>query len=326
MKKKLIVFLLLIIICLISCSKLKEKKDTFVAMSTYIDITLYGEEMEILDEAYDEIKELYKYIHKLSDPYNAYNGVNNLYTINNSNEYLYVDFYLFDMISIANSLKTVSKGYFNPFMGRLNNIYKDIINKNHSKNDILNENIIIEELEIINNTDIELDEENIKIKRIGNGQIDLGAIAKGYATEKAKEILEKYNINSYIINAGNSSLLLGTKNENDYFNVGIKNIDNFSIKVMSKAIATSSIYEQQTIIDEEVYHHIINPYNGKPSNNYDIITLIGSDSTAQDALSTAFMSMTIDEIKEICDKYNYDVLVFKNNKLLFSSSLEQIYE
>ena len=46
------------------------------------------------------------------------------------------------------------------------------------------------------------------------------------------------------------------------------------------------------------YHHIINPVTGYPSNTFRTVSVVCSDSTFADAITTGLMAMTMDEGKE----------------------------
>lgn len=331
MKKKYI-FIILILVSLlatvltqIACDNSCYKKGTIYALSTYIDIEIYASDETICEETYTYVEKIYKDINKLADSYTEYEGINNIYTINNTNEEVIIDTKLFDLLKYAVYYQETTNGYFNPFMGDLNNLYKDIINKVNDISNIELEEKIKIELNKTNNTKLVFNKEKLSVRRIGEGKIDLGAIAKGYATQLAKEYLLKNGITEYLINAGASSIALGEKNNSSYYNVGINSIDNVILKVKNRDIGTSSILEQLITYNETTYHHIINPYTGKPENYYDIVTIIGKDSILLDAFSTAMMSMSLEEIKSFSETMEINVILYKDNKLLYASKKENIY-
>lgn len=322
---KIIIVLIisLSILLLSSCSQVIEKKGSIYAMKTYIDITLYSNSKEKNNNAYNEIEKIYKDIHKLADNKNEYPGLNNTYVINNTNEKVVVNDYLFELLSLSNKMLIDTNGYYNHFMGNLIDIYKDIIK---TKDDsILSNKLIDEELKIINQTKLVLNKETKEVQLIGEGKLDLGAIAKGYATKLAREYLINNGFKYFLINAGNSSISLGEKVNDESYKVGINSVPNFILKQKNIDISTSSINEQKVLIDDKLYHHIINPKNGKNENYYDVVTILGEDSGHLDALSTAIFNINIsleeelDVIKHLEIVFDINIYIFKDGKKLYST-------
>lgn len=320
--------IIILVICfsifvLVCCSSIKEKKGSIYAMNTFIDITLYSDSNDKNIHAFNEIENIYKEIHKLADNKNEYSGLNNTYVINNTNEKVVVNDYLFELLSIANKMFIDTNGYYNPLMSNLTNIYKDIISTKDDSQ--LNNKLIDEELKIIKETKLFLFEETKEVQLLGEGKLDLGAIAKGYATKLAKEYLISNGFKYYLINAGNSSITFGEKDNGEKFKIGINNISNFILEEKNCDISTSSVYEQKITINNKLYHHIINPKTGTNENNYDIVTIVGGDSAYLDALSTAIFNINInieDEliiIKQLETLFNINIYIFKDGNRLYST-------
>ena len=152
----------------------------------------------------------------------------------------------------------------------------------------------------------------------------LGGIAKGYTLDKVKSYLDKKSISKYLVNAGQSSILLGEKNEGDgYFNVGISELDNTYLKLKNCVVSTSGVNPQGVKIGDVTYSHIVNPVTGSAINNYDAVVVISTNGTLGDAFSTSFMLSSLDEIKEAEAKYNLQVIAIKDKQVLYkSNSLE----
>jgi thiamine biosynthesis lipoprotein len=101
------------------------------------------------------------------------------------------------------------------------------------------------------------------VTRVGEAEIDLGGIAKGYALDIAKQYLDSKKVTKYIIDAGSSSILLGEKDTKDgLFNIGLKDIKNAYLKAKNCFVSTSGTSEQLTVIDGVKYSHIVNPKTG----------------------------------------------------------------
>ena len=148
--------------------------------------------------------------------------------------------------------------------------------------------------------------ENLSIKVEGNNlykvsvksgaSLTVGAIAKGYAADKVKEIYEK-NKATGLINLGTSTMIAtGDKT----YNIGIKNPRKEGellgvVKLKNAALSTSGDYERYFIKNGVRYHHIIDPKTGYPANNgiasaTVIVPLSHENAGAvSDALSTALV-------------------------------------
>ena len=153
--------------------------------------------------------------------------------------------------------------------------------------------------------------------------MDLGGIAKGYATEKVHEYLDSINVTSYILNAGNSNIILGNK-AGDVFSVGLKSpfkSEYYEIlKLKDVSIGTSSMEHQHTLIDGVYYSHLLNPKTGKPATYYDALTVFGVDSARLDAYSTACFAMDVDDVNAFLEEKDYKWVAFKNDEIVYKSS------
>lgn len=125
-------------------------------------------------------------------------------------------------------------------------------------------------------------------------QIDLGAIGKGYAVDKALEVIKKYGIDNACINLGGNIYVLGAPPGKKAWNVGVqhprKNDEILGyLELKGEATATSGDYERFFEINGERYSHIIDPRTGWPVNGSGTIavTVIAPTGTQVDALSTS---------------------------------------
>ncbi len=122
-------------------------------------------------------------------------------------------------------------------------------------------------------------------------QIDLGGIAKGYAVDRAITLLTDRGIASAIITAGGDSRILGDKKGRPWM-VGIRDPRNkqaliAALPMTDAAISTSGDYERYFESDGIRYHHIISPNTGESVHSIRSVTVLGTDTTTTDALSTS---------------------------------------
>ena len=131
-----------------------------------------------------------------------------------------------------------------------------------------------------------------------NSWIDLAGIAKGYAADEAKKIIDDAGVKGAYISFGGSSLYLSDK-AGESWTLGIVDPVKSAyrgtfakIEVKNKFVATSGTYENRYVVGGKTYHHIIDPATGRPSESGLIsVTLVGGSGTETDALATAMIIM-----------------------------------
>ena len=133
-------------------------------------------------------------------------------------------------------------------------------------------------------------------------RIDLGAVGKGYAAEKAARALEEAGYTSVALNLGGNVRTLGTKPGRDPWVAGIQDPDQpadsaylMRISLTGASLVTSGSYQRFFEADGVRYHHIISPRTLSPRNDYVSVTIRAEDSGLADALSTAVFNMDMDE-------------------------------
>ena len=301
---------LFLVIPLTACQQSPALESKVFCFDTMVEIKLSEGNKEDLTE----IKKIFNYYDQISDNYQA-REISNVYTINQTNDEVVVDKELYDLLKVSFDVKNEGANYFNPLCGSLVKKWKESL-KNKQ---ILAENTINEELLKINSSSISFKEDN-KIKRVGEAEIDLGGIAKGYALDMAKSYLDSKSISKYLLNAGSSSTMLGEKNSKDgLFTVGLRDLEGSYLKLKNCVISTSGIDVQGVTIDGVTYSHIINPITGSAINNYDAVVVISEKGYLGDALSTSMMMNTIDEIKTIETEHNVKTLVIKDKKIVYQN-------
>ena len=136
----------------------------------------------------------------------------------------------------------------------------------------------------------------------GKGKIDLGGIGKGFAIDKAAEVLADWEVEEVVINGGTSTVLALGKE----WNLGIggpwgEKVGVTTIKLKDQALSGSGT--------EVKGGHIFNPATGKPATRHLAAWAIHPSAAASDALSTAFMMMEAKKIKQLCAE-NRDITAF----------------
>ena len=308
MRNKLLTFIFIISL-LTSCSN-NIKKDGFFAFDTRINVSIENASEDNLNY----IKEICLYLDKLSDNYQA-RDINNVYSLNQSNDDIKVDKDLYDLLKSAYEVNSKGANNFNLMCGSLAKLWKNNI-ENPQIPDILD---IQNELNKIENSSLLFKEDNV-IQRVGEAEIDLGGYVKGYALDKIKDYLKAHELTNYIINAGNSSVLLGEKNNGENYNVGIKGLDGYLFKLKNCVISTSGTLEQSIEINGKTYSHIVNPYNGDAEAKYDSVVVISKDGAFSDAMSTSLFMASKEEMIKAEEEYDVRVIAIKDGNVFYMNN------
>lgn len=156
-----------------------------------------------------------------------------------------------------------------------------------------------------------------------DGKIDLGAVAKGYAGDKAIEILKNNGISSGLISLGGNVQTIGGKPDGTPWNVAVRDPfseDNFGIlRITDKAVVTSGNYERFFEENGKLYHHIIDPSDGYPADNGIVsATVIGDKGALCDALSTAIFVMGAEKAEELWrSRSDFEMILVTDEKEIF---------
>lgn len=185
---------------------------------------------------------------------------------------------LFSMLERCISYSKLYEGYFDVTVGPLTNYWG--FNSDHPIETLPDSSKIKELLELVNYNFISLDYNDSTIRYKKDGVIiDLGGIAKGYALDKASEVMKKKGVRDFIINGGGDLFASGRKANGNKWVVGIKNprkndLLDAKFEVENTGVMTSGDYERFKIINMVRYHHIFNPKTGFPSNTSRSATVI----------------------------------------------------
>lgn len=306
-------------------SRSNEKKSSDIfAMDTYMNMQVYGENADIaLDKAEQEIYRLEKLFSVTDDS-------SEVYKINNSGgKKIEISEDVRRIIEFSEDMRVKTDGSFDI------RIYPLLKEWGFTTGDykIPDSERIVQLKKITENTEIFLEEEFLICSE--NGEIDFGAAAKGYTSDRIVEIFKKNSIESAIINLGGNVHAFGKKPDNSLWNVAVT--DPFSpdetmgiLRVSDKAVITSGNYQRYfTGDDGKKYCHIINPSTGYPAESGLVsVTVIGENGLLCDALSTAFFVMGREKT-EVYLKNQSEVsvlLVQTDGTLVISEAISDYFE
>ena len=141
-------------------------------------------------------------------------------------------------------------------------------------------------------------------------QLDLGAIAKGYAADRAAEVLLRHGVKNALVDIGGELRLLGQRpgNPSRPWLTGVRNPRGNDaverLELESAAVATSGDYERFFMHGGRRYEHIIDPRRGMPlTEGVAAVTAIHPSSClSADALATTMTVLGVEEGKAFLER------------------------
>ena len=134
--------------------------------------------------------------------------------------------------------------------------------------------------------------------------LNFGAIAKGYALDKAIDIFRRNGHRHFYINLGGSSIYYAHPSEP--LKVEIINPlskEKIFINIKNQALSTSGNYLQSTLINGKRYSHIINPITGLSTDGIISCSVLIDSNILADIFSTYFFLLGIENSKTIFPKW-----------------------
>nr|MBP6143710.1 FAD:protein FMN transferase [Proteocatella sp.] len=285
---------------------------------------------------YDDLTEY----HRLYDIYTDYDGLNNIKTINDNAgiKPVKVDQKIIDMLVFSKSMYELTDGKTNIAYGSVLKIWHEY--RTDGIDDPENAELpplkkLQEASEHTDINDVIIDRENSTVFLSDPMMsLDVGAIAKGYATEQVADKLAANGLVSGILNVGGNVRAIGNNiKTGEPWSVGIQNPDSESeeailnlVNLEETSMVSSGDYERYYTVDGKRYNHIIDTKTLFPAENFTAVTVICEDSGMADALSTAIYCMDFEQGHELIQSIEGSeaMWVFKDKSIRYSEGFEAL--
>lgn len=317
--KKLICLILSVALAvglLCSCSRnVYPLSSTQIMMDTVVTVTIYDGNDDVLTGAMQLCKNFENLLSKTVQN-------SDVYKINHANgQPVTVADDTAELLSIALDISGKSGGAFDPTVLPLVELW-DVNNATSAPDDA----DITAALTSVGYQNIQLDGNVVTAKN--GATLDLGGIAKGFIADKVAAYLKEQGVKSAIINLGGNTVLVGGKNGGD-FSVGVQkpfgkqNELCATVMLSDKTAVTSGTYQRYFEQNGRLYHHIIDPKTGYPTDNgLTAVTVVTDSSAVADGLSTACLILGVEKGKALAKEYGAELIfVDKDGKLTVTDSL-----
>ncbi len=308
--KKIVALIIAVSLCTICFSSCKPKKQKFT--ESYIDyfdtvasVTGYEESQSEFNKVADIVERELKEYHKLFDIYNSYANINNIKSINDNAgiKAVPVDKKIIELLDFCKEMYTLTNGKTDITMGAVLRIWHDY--RSEGVNDPEKAELPgRQELDEagkkhgFNKVIIDRDNNTVFISEKGLS-LDVGAVAKGYATQKIAERLEALSATGYALNIGGNIRVIGDKESGEKWTASVANPDTkesmMTVSLDHCSFVTSGSYIRYYTVDGVRYHHIIDNETLFPKNEFTSVSVLTDNSGIADALSTALFCMSYDE-------------------------------
>lgn len=267
-------------------------KETLKLMGSRFDITVVAKDSlegkKFIKLAVDEIERIENLISSWDE-----NSQTSKINRNSGIKVVEVDLELFQLIERAIAISHLTDGAFDISYASMDKIWKF----DGSMKEMPSEDEIKASVEKVGFKNIILDKsKNTVFLKLKGMKIGFGAIGKGYAADKAKELLISKGVTAGIINASGDMNTWGKQPNGSEWKVAITNPLNKNkafalLPINNSAVVTSGNYEKFVNFNGIRYSHIIDPRTGYPSSGIISVTVFAPKAELADALATSVFVM-----------------------------------
>ena len=328
---------------LAACTKEPIYRQQSYVFGTLVEVTIWGENdahaQDLTGKVLREFDRLHKELHAWQP--SALTKVNDAIA---KGEAIETTPELAAILKDAAKLSTQSNGAFNPAIGKLialwgfqSDEFKPVIPDAEKIKALVNAKPSMADLQF---EGAKISSKNRDVK------IDLGGYAKGYALDRAVEILKKGGTQNALINIGGNIIAMGERG-NRPWRIGIQHPRKPSaIAAMDlyngEAIGTSGDYQRYFEKDGKRYCHVIDPATGTPVENVQSVSVVSKRGAQAGVMSDvaskpifiastekwrdASRTMGIDLVLRVDSKGGVDVTTLMAKRLTFDDKKITIRE
>lgn len=307
-------------------SKVANYKRVEKLMGNRFELCVVSENQEeaekLLNTAILEIKRIEKLLTTFSD-----DSITNKVNKAAGEKAVKVNAEFFHLVQRAQKISRLTQGAFDLSYGSLD---KSLWNFDTTMAKLPQPANALEAVALIDYRNIELDEVNqtVFLKEKGM-RIGFGGIGKGYAADRAKQLLCSLGVEAGFVNASGDLVTWGKQINGKNWSIGLSQPDSIKdymgrLEISDAAIATSGNYEKFIVLDGNRYSHTIDPRTGYPVRGTKSVSIITSNAELADAMATPITVMGPEKGLSFINQINLMecVILDENDKLYISDGLK----
>jgi thiamine biosynthesis lipoprotein len=336
MKKTLSLLILIFVIFVSGCSGnqpgyTKYSYEFLGVFDTVVQFIGYAKNQDEFKAISEIVESRFIELNRLYDIYNDYEGISNIKTINDNAgiKPVEVSREIIDLILFSKQWYNKTNKKCNIALGAVLSIWHDYREEGTNNP----EKAKIPPLDMLQEANKHTDIEKVIVDEVKNTvyledehmRLDVGAVAKGYASELVANELKEMGYTSFIISSGGNVKAVGQPMESsrNKWGIGLQDPDgdlndsgepSLDILYLSdQSLVTSGDYQRYYIVDGKHYHHLIDPVTLMPSEYFRAVSVMTEDSGLADFMSTTIFLTPYEEGKKLAESVGVDVIWMMND-------------
>ncbi len=164
---------------------------------------------------------------------------------------------------------------------------------------------------------LDVNTQSIYFENKANLDLDLGGIGKGYAAQQVFDYFKREGIKSVLVNAAGNMAIGDPPPNKTNWSIGLEAPEGQTqdlLKLSNAAVSTSGDAYQFIQIKNKKYAHILNPKTGLGLKNSRQVSIICTNATQADWLSTACTILPLKKALALAKRESAEIIIFEHRK------------
>lgn len=260
-----------------------------IEMAVDFRVVLYGSTSEAANNAATAAFDRIRQLNGILSDYDSSSELMRLCATSKPGQPVVVSSELFEVLKHAQQVSALSQGAFDVSVGPLTKLWR----RARRQKELPARDDLDAALKLVNYQAIRLHEKGRAVELMIEGmRLDLGGIAKGYASDQALAVLRQHGIRSALIAAAGDIAVGAAPPGKDAWEVAVesltrRNQPDLTLRLVNQAVSTSGDAYQFVEIDGRRYSHIVDPKTGLGLTKRCSVTVVAKTGMQADALATA---------------------------------------